>query len=326
MECLAEARIDANRPDARPISQPGDDPSLAAAFAAGAGLALFDAVLLTQPQIAGVLRNRLALRAGAACAAMLRLREDARSLRDAQHFTKPGADPGPAGRLHRLWRLFAAGPARIDGQVFRTAVGLLGLDARASLQNGDLDSLAAALDGSAKEKSNPITAAALAASTALRGLPNHVPPLEADILALWVADVVLASRLGWEQPVPLLAAAIAHPSLRTIPGERRPRSEDHDWLWSCAKAYALAAQDAYAVASDLTRRSENLWLTAAKLRTKAAGRAVELLLAEDAVTPAIAAKAAGVSDRASRRLFDRLTELGAVRELSGRPNFRLYGL
>jgi hypothetical protein len=51
-----------------------------------------------------------------------------------------------------------------------------------------------------------------------------------------------------------------------------------------------------------------------------------MLLADDAVSPATAAKAARLSDRASRRLFDRLIELGVARELSGRPSFRLYGL
>jgi Fic family protein len=59
---------------------------------------------------------------------------------------------------------------------------------------------------------------------------------------------------------------------------------------------------------------------------KGAARVIKLLLDDDAVAPAKAARAAKLSDRASRRLFDRLVELGAVRELTERPSFRLYGL
>jgi uncharacterized protein DUF1403 len=69
---------------------------------------------------------------------------------------------------------------------------------------------------------------------------------------------------------------------------------------------------------------------AARSRTQTArqtGRPiVELLLAEDCVSPAEATRHAPMTDRAARRLFDRLVALGAARELSGRPTFRLYGL
>ena len=93
-----------------------------------------------------------------------------------------------------------------------------------------------------------------------------------------------------------------------------------------AGAYAMAAQEAFALAGELSRRSQALLAAQPKLRAKGAGRVIELLLWDDAVSPARAAKAARLSDRAARRLFDRLIELGAARELSGRPNFRLYGL
>ena len=48
------------------------------------------------------------------------------------------------------------------------------------------------------------------------------------------------------------------------------------------------------------------------------------LLADDAISAA--APIAGLSDRARRRLFDRLVALGVARDLTGRPTFRLYGL
>jgi hypothetical protein len=60
------------------------------------------------------------------------------------------------------------------------------------------------------------------------------------------------------------------------------------------------------------------------LRAKGKTGALEALLDDDAVSAA--APIPGLSDRARRRLFERLASLGAARELSGRPTFRLYGL
>ena len=153
------------------------------------------------------------------------------------------------------------------------------------------------------------------------------PGPEGEILRAWTADLLLALRLRLgkagafahdENPRRLRSAA-GPPAPRprpTIPGGRRP----------AAAAYALAAGDAHALAMRTLARAEKLLAVAPKLRAKPAARVVELLLTEDCVSPARAAKISGLSDRAARRLFDRLLELGALREISGRTSFRLYGL
>jgi hypothetical protein len=292
------------------------------AFFAGAGLALLDHFLAASPPFAGALRQRLALRAASACVKMARLREDAAGLRDAEHLA-PGAgttQTSLAGRIHRLWRLFASRPMRLDASTLRIAADLVGLTDATSF-----DGLAGALRDIVAGAEHPL-AAAVGASAAAMKLLTDAPPVDVEIFALWLSDLALAQRLGWDAPVPLLATAIAHASLRRGPSGKRPRPADPDWVDAAAGTYAMAAQEAYALAGELARAGEKLLAAQPKLRAKSAGRVIELLLSDDAVSPARAAKAARLSDRAARRLFDRLIELGAVRELSGRPNFRFYGL
>ena len=126
---------------------------------------------------------------------------------------------------------------------------------------------------------------------------------------LAVADALLAGELF---------------SRRSAGEGRRPRPGDPGWGKLVALAYARAALAALELAQDLSRRAEKLAEAAPKLRAKGKGRALEALLGDDAV--AAAAPIAGLSDRARRRLFERLVALGAARELTGRPAFRLYGL
>ena len=87
---------------------------------------------------------------------------------------------------------------------------------------------------------------------------------------------------------------------------------------ACHRALISSVIEAVRLATDLARRADRLTAVAPKLRAKGAGEAVQMILSRDAVAPS----ALPSPDRAALRLV----ELGAVRELTGRDTFRLYGV
>ena len=71
-------------------------------------------------------------------------------------------------------------------------------------------------------------------------------------------------------------------------------------------------------------RAARLAEVAPKLRAKGAGEVVQLLLDQDAVPGTL--RTEKLTRWGARRLFERLQTFDAVRELSGRASFRLYGV
>jgi hypothetical protein len=281
-------------------AQGGDAPPV---FAAGAVMFALDQIVRADPAWLEAWRARQTLRAAAASARSLRHREDEAGLRDAHHLTRPGDDPGPAGQLYRLWRAFSARPPRLTDPCLAALADALGAGAPA----GAFDGLTLASD-----HPDPLAAALAAADACVRGL--GVGGGEAAVLTAMAADLVLARRLGWPRPLPLFFAGAA--------GRRIPVPE----------GYARIVREAVAChgqAMDLERRAARLIAAAATLRVKGADRGVAALLADDVVAAADLARpgaAALGSDRAARRFLDRLVALGALRETTRRPTFRLYGL
>jgi len=302
--------------DLNPAPAPRSDPTLprwvrqgasrenleTALFSAGAALALLDPLTRSEDPVGTLWRMRLALSAAAAVAALEGRREAEGQLRDALALCRPGDDPGPGGRLLIAWRHLGATralrstdwPARLPGLFDLPPHPLSDL----------LRDLAMRFAG----RIPPLRFAAEAAREVLALGPAHRG------LALWLADAALARALGWDRPLPLLAAHLPRAAFR-LDGEA--------WLAACAAAWGRGAVAAFDLHTDLARRADALRAAALRLRGKDAAAVVATLLAEDALA---AQAGAQTSDRAARRLFERLTAAGLVRELTGRPSFRLYGL
>ena len=284
-----------------------------ALFFAGAALAALDSVAKSDPPWAGVWRRRLALKGAAAVAQnLLKRREDEAALRDAVALAKPGQELGPAGRVYAAFRVLA-GP----GDPFRPKrLAAVAADLQSPLDPGNTADLAAAL-GEAGTRGRPAPVVAAAAAAAVTGAAGRRRAARAS----------LRRRRAGQDPRLADAAAAARRRAVRPPRHRRgtaaaPGRGRLEKL--VALAYARAALAALDLAQDLSRRAARLADAAPKLRAKGKTGAIEALLADDAVSAA--APIANLSDRARRRLFERLVALGAARELTGRATFRLYGL
>ena len=263
-----------------------------AAFRSGAVLALLHLIVEQAVVPQALWRDRLALAAAAQCAAMAGRRESEAALRDAVHLTRPGDHPGPAGVMFQHWSRAVARP------ISAAHLGKV-------LDCVSAERIALCLDA---QGANPVDRAAAALEAVLAVSPR------AEMVALILADAVLAKALGRDHILPLLSLALKPRDLA--------RSGD-DLRLACHRAIVTAVAQALPFAADLARRAARLQVVVPKLRAKGAGRAVDLFLTRDALAPAALDF---MSDRAARRLCDRLVDLGVVRELTGREAFRLYGV
>ena len=284
-----------------------------AGFLAGAALARLDAIVRETPPWAGAWRRRLALAAAAASVRRAGRSEDEPALRDALHLGRPGADPGPAGRRLLAWRALAAGSAGQWRSAIAVAADALDVRAHEGLPQA-IDAAEACAEGHRPAPFAAARAFELASRTLRRDRGGA-----GELLAAWLADAVLAQRLKWPAALPLLAAPLF------ASAERRGRDIGDDAETArILFGYAKAAAHACDLAAELRRRAQTLAEAAPKLRAKAAAAALQALLDEDLL--AAATPIAGLSERGTRRLLLRLAALGAIRELTGRATFRLYGL
>ena len=263
------------------------------AFLSGAALSHLHLLLSPDDVPETLLRERLALRAAEACVTHQGRPERTSELRDAVAFLQPGDSPGPAGEIYLCWQRAVERPVSI------TAL-------RRALSEVDAEQMATWLDAG---QGAPVPRAASVLQAVLADRPRALGT------ALILADAALAQALGWTHVLPILALGLKRFDLRKTSAELR---------LACHRAIAAAAVEVTRESTDLVRRAARLKEVAPKLRARGSDEAVALFLSRDAVAPT--ALTSLRSDRAARRFCDRLVELGAVRELTGRDTFRLYGV
>lgn len=282
------------------------------AFRSGAALTVLDQ-LVSDPRHGvpvKLLANRLALSSATATSKMEgRLAQEA-DIRDAFHLTPLGEARGPDGDMLAFWRdggrLRASRTGEIADLIGEGLAGEVGVWLDAGLESAR-------------------TCGPLAGCSAVLHAVLETDD-RAERVACLLSDVALARALNWKAVLPVSAHRLTKAALRDLTAE----GQGAELL--VQERILEAIEETVRLARDLARRAEALRTIAPKLRAKGSDAAVDLFLTEDAVVPAsmlsprIQGTSIAMTSRAARRFCDRLVELGAARELTGRPTFRLYGI
>ena len=258
-------------------------------FFSGASLGHMHLVVAHRAVPHALWRGRLAVRAAAAVLGFIGRMERVVEVRDELHLTRPGDLHGPAGALGQAWGRLVTRPLTVAH--LAPCCGL------------SPETVAEALDAGT---GGPVVRGA----AVLRHVLTEHPRREAA--ALMLADVALAQSLRWSRVVPLLALGLARRDVRHARAE------------ACHRAVIKAVVQADRDARYLAMKATHLRAVAGQLRSKQAGAAVGMFLTRDAVAPWELTHL--MSSRAARRLCERLVDLGAVREMTGRETYRIYGL